>query len=1262
MKVQCSINQQSLYAIIDTAADVSVISENVFQTLNPTPVIVQEVNLRAAAEGQIFKARITEPVEIQIGDVRTTGSLHVASIQDDMLLGIDFLHTMQATINLQSGSMQLGSSEVPLIQTHKPAAIDVRTHRKIRCPPWSSVEVGMQVPQMFQNCSTTLDPNISLPVFISAAVYGENQEMPVVLSNMSDNPVCLPSGTLMGRLFELHPDEIPIASVSRLEMVENRNIEEVVLPEKLWPLWEDTKNTVSNTLNPEEVLSIKHLLHEYSDVFADNDLDLGDFDEISHVIDTGDSQPVKCGLRRTPIHFVEEEDGLLQKMLGAGVIRPSFSSWSAAPVFVRKRDGQTRWCLDYRKLNACTKKDVYPVPMMSECLDALDGNAWFSKLDANSAYWQIPVEEQSKEKTAFRTRQGLFEFNKLPFGLCNAPSTYCRAMSIVLAGLNWSKVLAFVDDICVLGTSIGDHLQNLRAVFERFRHYKLRLKPKKCSLFQNEVEFLGRKINTEGMTLTDHSINTIENWSPPTSCKEVEQFLGLANFHRMFIPDFSKISEPLSRLLKKKSFHWDEPQQQAFIALKEKLLSPPVLAVPSRKGEFILDTDASDVAIGAQLNQKQNGVERVIAFASFSLTSCQRKYCTTRKELLAVVRFTNHFRHYLLGDQFTVRTDHHSLLWLLNFKKLEGQLARWHEELSRFNMLVQHRPGKHHQNADALSRIPEKYNCQNYDAQTPLHLLPCKGCKYCQRAYLNWKEFELAVDDVVELVSRKDPPAGSIRMVDVSPGLTEQAIIALQKEDPKLKFLNEWLVNGVHPGDEFLKLGCRAVKHYWINRDMLLLKNNVLYWRGVHQNLLVVPESVKLKVLHLCHDLPSSGHQGVEGTKNRVKQRYYWYGLTSDVKKYVMECGACNVNKHTNRKNRCPLTIYQAGYPLEKIHIDFMGPLPRTADGNEHLLVIVDNFSKWCEFVPLPSQEAEVTAWAVVKEFLLRFGCPLEIMSDQGRNFESTLFKEMCELFKIHKLRTTAYRPSANGQAERMNRTLLQSLRCFINKKQNDWDKWVPFVASSIRSSVNRQTGFTPNKLMLGREVTMPAELVIPGEARGQVSHSQFIQDIQDGLQEAHAQARMTLKVRTKQMKRDYDLRAHLLAFQKGEAVYILDKSIQKGLSPKLRSIWSGPCLVTEVLTPYLYRIQINNRSTKVVNHDRLKKCWDKNLPPWLLKRQTEIVSGLVPTFCFCGLPDDGQLMIQCDSCLEWFHGHCVGMKRTQAREVKEFFCLRCLE
>ena len=190
----------------------------------------------------------------------------------------------------------------------------------------------------------------------------------------------------------------------------------------------------------------------------------------------------------------------------------------------------------------------------------------------------------------------------------------------------------------------------------------------------------------------------------------------------------------------------------------------------------------------------------------------------------------------------------------------------------------------------------------------------------------------------------------------------------------------------------------------------------------------------------------------------------------------------------------------------------------------------------------------------------------------------------------------------------------------------------------------------------------MPAELVIPGEARGQVSHSQFIQDIQDGLQEAHAQARMTLKVRTKQMKRDYDLRAHLLAFQKGEAVYILDKSIQKGLSPKLRSIWSGPCLVTEVLTPYLYRIQINNRSTKVVNHDRFKKCWDKNLPPWLLKRQTEIVSGLVPTFCFCGLPDDGQLMIQCDSCLEWFHGHCVGMNRTQAREVKEFFCLRCLE
>ena len=239
-------------------------------------------------------------------------------------------------------------------------------------------------------------------------------------------------------------------------------------------------------------------------------------------------------------------------MLNAGVIQPSTSSWAAAPVLVRKKDNSVRWCLDYRSLNSATKKDVYPIPLMSECMDALDQNVWFSKLDANSAYWQIPVHPDSKEKTAFRTKYGLFEFNKLPFGLANSPATYSRALALVLHGLSWEAVLAFLDDMCVLGRSMQDHLNNLVEVFKRFRKYGFKLKPKKCLLFQKSVEFLGRKVGPDGITLTDHSISTIQDWSTPSSCKDIQKFLGLANYHRSFIKNFSEISEPLFQILRAK--------------------------------------------------------------------------------------------------------------------------------------------------------------------------------------------------------------------------------------------------------------------------------------------------------------------------------------------------------------------------------------------------------------------------------------------------------------------------------------------------------------------------------------------------------------------------------------------------------------------------------------------------------------------------------------------------------------------------------------
>ena len=387
-------------------------------------------------------------------------------------------------------------------------------------------------------------------------------------------------------------------------------------------------------------------------------------------------------------------------------------------------------------------------------MDTLAGNVWFSKLDANSAYWQIPIKPEDRKKTAFLTKYGLFEHVKMGFGLHGAPSTYMRASNLVLRGLTWKTLLAFLDDSLVLGKTIEEHIQNFTQVFQRFRQYQLKLKPRKCELFQTKVEFLGRTISPDGVSIGDGYQETMAAWPKPTCTKDVERFCGYANYHRMFIPDYARLAAPLYAVTGKQAFKWSKEQNEAFEHLKMALMKPPVLALPQQDEMFILDTDASNIAIAAELCQVQDDQERVITYGSFSLTSEQRRYCTTRKELLSVIRFTRQFRHYLLGRKFLIRTDHSSLRWLMNFKEPQGQLARWIEELSEYDFEIQHRSGNKHINADCLSRLPLlEEPCTHFklDVVQPSNLL-CGGCTYCHRAHSQWSDFRENVDFAISLI------------------------------------------------------------------------------------------------------------------------------------------------------------------------------------------------------------------------------------------------------------------------------------------------------------------------------------------------------------------------------------------------------------------------------------------------------------------------------------------------------------------------------
>ena len=465
------------------------------------------------------------------------------------------------------------------------------------------------------------------------------------------------------------------------------------------------------------------------------------------------------------------------------------------------------------------------------------------------------------------------------------------------------------------------------------------------------------------------------------------------------------------------------------------MVDAPILAYPNATDVFILDTDASGTAIGAVLSQLQDGDEKVISYGSYVLTPEQRKYCVTRRELLPVVRFTRQFRHYLLGRKFYLRTDHNSLTWLLCFKYIEGQLARWLEELSQFDMTVQHRPGNRHGKADGLSRIPDETSfCNCYQAGVDLVDLPCQGCKFCTRAHQQWSRFESDVDDVTPLAVRTacvSPDEPDIQWIL---SYTEEELSQLQRNDPCLKKLIVWLQTDITPSQRELSLHSPTVKYFYLNRSHLSYQNNLLWysWKDVigEKQLLVVPECLKQEVLSLNHDIPLTGHMGITKTFLRIRKSFIWYNMSRDVELFVKSCHVCNRSKKAKTKAKAGLGQYHVGSPLECVHVDILGPFTPSTKGNQYVLMIVDQFTKWLECFPLPHQNAEETARCMVDVFISSLGCPVEIHTDQGKNFDAKLFATVCDLLQITKTRTTPYRPCSNGQVERYNRTLLQLIRC----------------------------------------------------------------------------------------------------------------------------------------------------------------------------------------------------------------------------------------
>ena len=563
-----------------------------------------------------------------------------------------------------------------LLQT---ADIPPETARLVLChKPWPTEDV-------------LFCPDGALPAFVTGIpALSSGPELWYAVHNHWPEPLQLHAGQSIGVLEVVHLAEAP-ASASPSSHPPQKPCQPP-LPECLSPLQQQQLN---------------ELFKEFQDVFSQGDDDLGNTPLLEHGIETH-GPPLRQPYRWQNPAVRREEMAQVQQMLSSNVIRPSNSPWASTVVMVRKKDGSLRFCVDFRQLNAATVTDAHPLPRIDDFLDALHGAKWFSTLDFKSGYWQVPISEQDKAKTAFRTSSGqLFEFNQVPFGLCNAPATFSRLMDRVLAGLHWETCLFYLDDIIVFSSTWEEHLARLREVFERLRHAKLKLGAAKCTFAAKEVSYLGHRVTEEGLLPDPTLLAAIRDIPPPKTATEVRSFLGLAGYYRRYVKGFAAIAAPLHALTRKDAvFQWSEDCQTAFDQLKTRLTTSPITAFPDFSQGFRLYTDASTAGLGAILAQVRDGKERIICYALRDLNKAEKSYPATKLECLAIVWAVAKFRPYLMAMPFEVFTDHYALQWLKTMRTGSALLHRWSAALEEYDFTVRHRPGKVQTHVDGLSRLP----------------------------------------------------------------------------------------------------------------------------------------------------------------------------------------------------------------------------------------------------------------------------------------------------------------------------------------------------------------------------------------------------------------------------------------------------------------------------------------------------------------------------------------------------------------------------
>lgn len=999
-------------------------------------------------------------------------------------------------------------------------------------------------------------------------------------------------------------------------------------------LKQNQKNLRLSHCNTEEYQAIRNLCFEYRDIFHHEDVPLSFTNQIKHDIKLKNDSPIFTKSYRYPHIHKAEVDSQVQKMLNSNIIQNSNSPWSSPIWIVPKKldaSNKKKWrvVIDYRKLNEQTIDDKFPLPNITDILDKLGKCNYFSTLDLANGFHQIEMNPNDIAKTAFSTDTGHYEFKRMPFGLKNAPSTFQRVMNNILRGLQNEICAVYLDDIIIFSTSLQEHIQRLRSVFQRIRESNFKIQLDKSEFLKREVAYLGHLITAEGVKPNPDKISAIKNYPIPKTPKEIKSFLGLAGYYRKFIRDFAKISKPMTSCLKKDAKVTHSPEfVNSFNHLKNLLINSPILQYPDFSKPFVLTTDASNVAIGSVLSQGNPPNDKPISYASRTLNETEQRYSVIERELLSIVWSCKVHRPYLFGNKFKIYTDHRPLVWLFNLKEPNSKLIRWRLKLEEYDFEIIYKNGKQNTNADALSRIQLNNNETDSIVNNPGDVNQ-DVLDYLRQLAENPTETinPQTPDETQNTESLVDQPINNQQKINIIQDIqindTNDTVHTSSNETRNngIPILDEIINNklnqiiidkNAHPGIKIseMKIDDKTIKTIKIPLNdpqsiIDTLKNYIdpdrrtyIYFQCKELIPLVTQtymQHFKPLKLYQCTKLVNNitgkdeqlmfikhqhegktNHRGIAETYDKLKTNYYWKNMKNDITNYINQCDICQTAKYSRQNPYVPLVLTETpNKPFQILHADLF------YFDHQSFLTIIDKFTKLGQAYPCTKDAISVQEKLI--QYFSTYGIPDSIVIDNGTEFKNETIQELLKLQKIKIHFTTPKHHESNSPIERFHSTLIEHLR-ILKQKHADLTPTMlmPYAIIAYNNTIHSSTKYTPFELTFGH-----TNLRDPFDLISTTFYSDYISNHKDKLTTLYHEISKNQELAKKKVISKHN--------EKGDNQYHfkINQTVYKKLSERLKSKnkFNGPYKLIELLEHNKAKIKNpKNNKTETIHLKELRK------------------------------------------------------------------------